>query len=1347
MPIHRITDDLVKEILDSYGPVRKLNLSSNSITKVEGLEALSLCKLNLSANRLSSEGDSLNGLSLLTSLEDLNLSGNAIVDLTIFGTAPTGHLLERLNLGDNYIDDFSQLKHLAALPVLTSLLLVGNPLAGDPSYRAKVAALLPNLKELDCTPLERTPYPLLSAVFEESSDYVDGGKRDVDVGAQVASSESGASQLPIAESQVNVLESGHREDLLDYRTEEDDDQHGMDSLDRSSDALDVEHQEPPAEVYQPSDNGAAVVPSLTPLRVDMPAAASGFSLPTDAVQGDMQIPPAAPPTAVVSPSPMSVNSSNTVVTSGIPAVSTVESVSARESATSPVGVRSVEPNPLLASAYSQSGEAGLGAGVSGVGIAVQRYTEESLRSDSVEKVAFAGDRIQLGLDRQQQVGWFTTSGEQSTVVSESVLVTGAGDQTKLRDAYEREHSPSDGAAAAPQQRRRSAAQVRLEKEVEHQQDSFRDNSPQRYEQEQRHRNIPPAREHNISSKKGEGSRVHLEPSLPTPPIPTVAANVELSRENDRLRNEVVLLTRQCDAMKAAAEMTERTLAAAHSERRRGTRLVRRRPWEKDQYSQNQPASSDVEYGDGEQEKYVGVDNRRKEGGEEEQGDKDGFYKLLNCWRKEVLRLMVQGASDKIVSAQTAATTASTLEKERKAQLAAENKLSVLSAKQTAAQAEVELLSSRLATVTEEANTTKQKCRKLEAENRAHAAAEVAVKETVSAFSSMAAADNYMGKGAEVAESLARLEGFSTRLTQAAGHLKVIELLQRRREVQLRNEKAALAADRRVWSLERERRELAAIALTPSNNITHNKPNTKLTTAGGASQQRTINKSTSSNLSAVGDVVRGLRSECEAVMRAIFCKLDSSDSGCVDAALLVQVLRDDSGVSRLMTQAVGEACWAEALNILEAKLCNVDGEETKKGGADVTWGEFLLCFIPSPRTSANTERPSPLQAFLYNSTRTNKNANIMSSSKSSRGGGSNMRGTDISALSLAPLQMVLPDGWGGEGGPHDDYELRLETLSVRQLRGEVQRLAKERAFLMEKISEDGSQWSARVEAAYDQFRHEIQYLSEEVRRLEDEVDKAQTASVRARSEAGELKKQLNIMQAQATEAEDAWQRRLKQALADGDARATAASSSAAVSASLTAERQTRLEAELTVLRREQGKAAVAQRALERTLSRAKESAEMAAAQAKVELAAKEQELAGVKRERNSLLAAIREHRTKSNAALASVVSSLPARRGDTPLQDKSNNVEVASTTHSTSISSGESNHQAGRPSPVNGASGDAKMKASDWSGPANNVNASVDTSSLAKRLERVTLRTHSLLLSDSEDEESDTGAEENKGGLQ
>ena len=75
---------------------------------------------------------------------------------------------------------------------------------------------------------------------------------------------------------------------------------------------------------------------------------------------------------------------------------------------------------------------------------------------------------------------------------------------------------------------------------------------------------------------------------------------------------------------------------------------------------------------------------------------------------------------------------------------------------------------------------------------------------------------------------------------------------------------------------------------------------------------------------------------------------------------MQVLQEDPTVGRVMANVVGASRWSSALQNMRSILCSAgtdtdagdiygDGSGEQDAAAsvdkDVTWGEFLLCFIP------------------------------------------------------------------------------------------------------------------------------------------------------------------------------------------------------------------------------------------------------------------------------------------------------------------------------------------------------------------------------------------------------------------
>jgi Leucine-rich repeat (LRR) protein len=161
--------------------LEELWLGKNKIEKIEGLEPLhNLKRLDLQSNRLTYVD---NLASQVDTLEELYLSHNGIdaagcshptglalpfscltvLDVSrnrVETTAPFAHLvaLEELWLSGNLIATFDEVKPAASLVNLETIYLEHNPVQGsDPLYRKTLAALIPNLKQIDANMISHVP--------------------------------------------------------------------------------------------------------------------------------------------------------------------------------------------------------------------------------------------------------------------------------------------------------------------------------------------------------------------------------------------------------------------------------------------------------------------------------------------------------------------------------------------------------------------------------------------------------------------------------------------------------------------------------------------------------------------------------------------------------------------------------------------------------------------------------------------------------------------------------------------------------------------------------------------------------------------------------------------------------------------------------------------------------------------------------------------------------------------------------------------------------------------------------------------------------------------------------------
>ncbi|XP_068582596.1 leucine-rich repeat-containing protein 9 isoform X2 [Cebidichthys violaceus] len=142
--------------------LKALFLQGNEISQVEGLEGLQqLRELVLDRNRIKALAD--NSFTAQNVLLELHLAENRIRELN--------HLdplieLRKLFLGMNKLQDITELDKLEALPSLTELSVVGNPVTKNSLHRPAMVLRLSQLQVLDevmVTLEERTRAELLSA--------------------------------------------------------------------------------------------------------------------------------------------------------------------------------------------------------------------------------------------------------------------------------------------------------------------------------------------------------------------------------------------------------------------------------------------------------------------------------------------------------------------------------------------------------------------------------------------------------------------------------------------------------------------------------------------------------------------------------------------------------------------------------------------------------------------------------------------------------------------------------------------------------------------------------------------------------------------------------------------------------------------------------------------------------------------------------------------------------------------------------------------------------------------------------------------------------------------------------
>ncbi|XP_041669217.1 leucine-rich repeat-containing protein 9 [Cheilinus undulatus] len=150
--------------------LKALFLQGNEISHVEGLEGLhQLRELVLDRNRIKSLAE--NSFAAQNALVELHLTENRIRELNHLEPLTE---LRKLYLGTNKLQDIIELEKLEALPSLSELSVVGNPVARNSLHRPDVVLRLSSLQVLDgvvVTLEEKTRAELLSADPPPCSQY------------------------------------------------------------------------------------------------------------------------------------------------------------------------------------------------------------------------------------------------------------------------------------------------------------------------------------------------------------------------------------------------------------------------------------------------------------------------------------------------------------------------------------------------------------------------------------------------------------------------------------------------------------------------------------------------------------------------------------------------------------------------------------------------------------------------------------------------------------------------------------------------------------------------------------------------------------------------------------------------------------------------------------------------------------------------------------------------------------------------------------------------------------------------------------------------------------------------
>ncbi|XP_047111700.1 leucine-rich repeat-containing protein 23-like [Schistocerca piceifrons] len=155
--------------------LRTLDLRANALTSTAGIQLPTLENLYLAQNSIQL----LEDLQSLTSLRVLHLRQNPLRLLMGFSNK-MAHLTY-LNLRGCKIEDMSELKKLACLPVLETIVISENPMveAAEEEYRVSLLSELPRLKRIDKLAVEEEELMAAEELIAARTEVLEGEDEQV----------------------------------------------------------------------------------------------------------------------------------------------------------------------------------------------------------------------------------------------------------------------------------------------------------------------------------------------------------------------------------------------------------------------------------------------------------------------------------------------------------------------------------------------------------------------------------------------------------------------------------------------------------------------------------------------------------------------------------------------------------------------------------------------------------------------------------------------------------------------------------------------------------------------------------------------------------------------------------------------------------------------------------------------------------------------------------------------------------------------------------------------------------------------------------------------------------------
>ncbi|OQR92541.1 hypothetical protein ACHHYP_03533 [Achlya hypogyna] len=425
-------------------------------------------------------------------------------------------------------------------------------------------------------------------------------------------------------------------------------------------------------------------------------------------------------------------------------------------------------------------------------------------------------------------------------------------------------------------------------------------------------------------------------------------------------------------------------------------------------------------------------------------------------------------------------------------------------------------------------------------------------------------------GAPLDAAMTRLAQFCRRLQQLQDTVALAAVDVRRSQVRLRNQHAALEADKRVWVKRLQKRPREASA-KPSRGVR-------------------------------------LQEGVEAVLRAAFRRLDPYETGLVLATRFVKALERDVCVRNAVG---GPAALEQLVRQIDESLREL--YPAQWATVHWTWGEFLLVFLPD-LSETTAVPPVPTDA------------------------------TDV------PVAFDCDASSVAARAPAVD----LSSWPREALEAHIRQLQRDRAFLVARVQEDAQELQARVVKVQCQWQAKTDDLTHALAALKDAARDHDTARVFQTNELAHLKEELAKLKTQhatalqaAEDAAAAHRQELERRLSEKDAQLRGLHNDHVV------EVQDLLE-QVRAVQNANAKQELHIRQLERQWARAQETADVAES-AKVEsltrkLEKRDTELMKVRRERNALLAALRDQTGAAIVASLHFLGGMATERKVIPLRD-------------------------------------------------------------------------------------------------